>query len=439
MGKIRECGCDEICLVYGDCCADFLDQCPEVDSRGRILYAHLLRVSVRCADSFAYVNSISGTLFSSSTVTVPSNSPTVPSASSAPTTNPHSYSWKKMKFLLSLPHFKVIDVPFGVVFYNYETFNRLKTSSSKPYFIPRVAAFDCFGHTASVNYKKIAPIIEQCRLIEVRDAKVSSQRNCYNEDINIVKCQCRGLPGSIKVNLHKACLGDHGYMPLHNMATVATPAYGVDNEYNNLTEEKCVYENVLINPFAQGVEKFHPETSVELVFSPIFPTVDHTDKLRLMNNTQSSTSAHHGDDADSATDIPSIEYVVELSKTLERYVRCPISYKVLSDCQLERCAKGAFLWTNPPPQVERDFQNRKWFFPVLATIEAVGHSHGVPLCTCLGVLRAMVATQMWSVKMKHTGHTECHFWLQAVPEGKCDNGFLFFVTENKGQYIRLCK
>ncbi|KAK3724306.1 hypothetical protein RRG08_043303 [Elysia crispata] len=51
LGKIIECGCDEICLVCGDCCADFLDQCPEIDARGRIIYSHLIAVTMSCSES----------------------------------------------------------------------------------------------------------------------------------------------------------------------------------------------------------------------------------------------------------------------------------------------------------------------------------------------------------------------------------------------------
>ena len=400
IGTLQECACDEICIVYGDCCKDFLSVCPEVHARGRVVYSHLTGVSVRCEDERLTVVNDDNQATPSSTKMASTTFSTSPTFSFP---DDQTSDWfQNDKIELDFLSFKVVDTANGVLFNNYASFNSLKILTSKPIFIPKVARLFCQALPEGIDSKqmstKFSQILPRCSTVDFTDAELWPHRKCYNS-LHKVSCNCKKRSHVIQTNLYEICLGKYNNYTLESMETITNLENDNDKEYG-FTKGQCTLGFSGLDPIEDKAVALGGKISIGMTFFPVFKSVDQT------NNTLVLTHENYK------------EYVIEMTKTVEKRFRCPKSNKLFSECQLEECVMGALVWTNPHPQPKREFKEDKCFLPILATVEAVGHPHGIPLCTCLSVSRAMVALQTWKVKTNLTNSHVCILRLQRISGGK---------------------
>ena len=113
-----------------------------------------------------------------------------------------------------------------------------------------------------------------------------------------------------------------------------------------------------------------------------------------------------------------IEYVVQFDSTLEHRIRCPTFQKLLSECQLEKCTKGALPMSVSDSQWS--YNGQVCVKPFMATVQEVQpHTESdVTLCNCLRVATAIVSLEAWKVKVDEALRDECILQLGEFKRGK---------------------
>ncbi|GFO29024.1 hypothetical protein PoB_005552900 [Plakobranchus ocellatus] len=123
-----ECGCDEVCEVYGDCCKDMHLLCPEVYKKGKTMFAHLENAEVTCEKSqFLFLLRRWKSAGSPQTMidTTPGQDVAIESVSDVNEQENERVPVKPRtleQYIGFLRHFKITDTSLFVVFENYVAF-----------------------------------------------------------------------------------------------------------------------------------------------------------------------------------------------------------------------------------------------------------------------------------------------------------------------------
>ncbi|GFO07377.1 hypothetical protein PoB_003388200 [Plakobranchus ocellatus] len=204
FGKdLLNCACDEVCIVYGDCCQDISSVCPQIHATGKARYAHAMnKVTPSChANNFAVLRESAPRCLSSAT----------PAAGTAETTQPVTGTSEDYADVVSIPlknifgSFKFRDMSLNVMSDNFGTFELLAKPSSVPLAVPQEASLQCAG-VSSKHFGSAASLFRLCTARRVTDVASPLERNC--KVYQIMTCNCEDGE-KFEDHLHHVCMGEN--------------------------------------------------------------------------------------------------------------------------------------------------------------------------------------------------------------------------------------
>ncbi|GFN93110.1 hypothetical protein PoB_001961600 [Plakobranchus ocellatus] len=401
-----DCACDESCIVHGDCCKDLSVACPDIYASGKIQYSQLIGSAAPLCSNNDY-----NVLFF---FTRQWYTQTTPTARNTPKKVPEKNTNQELKMVGSLllkdvfHFFRLADLSLNVVSESYDHFKLFAKSSSIPKFVPRVATLVC-PYAFSKDFRNAADVFESCLVTDITDVVTPLHRNCKMHQI--ISCHCNS---SVKYNqhVHNVCMGQK-LSPItqhtlwnYQLQFEQKIGHGSQCKIFNRTETGSYNPRV-------ATERKKKENSFSITVFPIFTGFGDWSQANS-NKNRSRVDDHQLEGSSQVTtweiaEKGDIYYIVTLENVLEKRLRCPSLDIMLKECTLEECVHGAIM-----SNTENSFNyfgNRSCVMPVLATASQ-GDSHmTVPLCSCLRVMSALSALQMWRIKLRLTGESMCSFHL----------------------------
>ncbi|GFN99440.1 hypothetical protein PoB_002594600 [Plakobranchus ocellatus] len=416
-GNTRDCACDDLCVVHNDCCRDMRQVCRDVYTRGMEIFSHLIGAVSMCVEtSFAYITNrraeFSSSVIPFSTATMATTTADTLAGNDEKKTLPFKDRGLKGYFG-AFDSFKVADLTYLLIFDNYASFLSWRALSSRPYFIPKLTELDCSGAQETVwGYSSASDILPWCRITSIRGIKTFLHRSC--PQLQLIGCRCGNGQG-IWNHLYDSCRGQSNSLGLfkrHTELSKMLPFYIAETLPTNIDE--CTFQK---DEFHQGnrgrylYDNVVEVSSIKMVLTPIFGSVIR-ETQSAMTDTDNKRKRERGyvEEVTLVSDHSerqSLEYVVELTNTIEKRLQCPRFNSFLSDCVLEDCAKGALLSISPLP--DKQFGGRSCILPVLAKSQ-------MPVCTCLRLMSALNDLHVWGLKFNHRNHDECFFQLHIRSE-----------------------
>ncbi|GFN99439.1 hypothetical protein PoB_002594500 [Plakobranchus ocellatus] len=418
-GNTRDCACDDLCVVHNDCCRDMRQVCTDVYTRGIKIFSHMIRAVSMCVEtSFASITNrraeFSSSVIPFSTITMATGTTTANTIAENNQKNLMPFKDRDLKgYFHAFGFFKVADLTYGLFFYNYAAFLSWRAPASKPYFIPKLTELDCSGAQDTVlGYSSASNTLPWCRIASIRDIKTFFHRSCRKP--KVVGCRCENNQG-IWNNLYDSCRGQSNSLGLfnrHSEVAKMLPPYITNTLPTNIGE--CIFRKVDIDQENQYSNDDVVEiSSIKMALTPIFDSVIHESQSAMTDtDNERKRVERYSKEVTIVSDKSerqSLEYLVELTNTIEKRLRCPRFNSFLSDCVLEDCAKGALLSFTPLP--DKQFGGRSCILPILAKSQ-------MPVCTCLRLMSALNNLHVWGLKFNHRYHDECSFQLHIRSEGE---------------------
>ena len=200
-----ECGCDAICGLFGDCCKDMAEICPELYSIGQTAHSTLPQSIYRECISYSMFYKQYKEKFSFSVKYVPFT-PSIVNKNKVLRFKPRNLA----EFTNSLSRYRVVDINTKLVFNNFATFKAYKSTDVSAYFIPKVAGLTCspVNSSGTAQYLSALQTLPLCRVVKVEDAVTPYHRPCENHQI--LNCRCED-GNFLKDHVHNVCLGENNY------------------------------------------------------------------------------------------------------------------------------------------------------------------------------------------------------------------------------------
>ncbi|KAK3780094.1 hypothetical protein RRG08_036621 [Elysia crispata] len=201
----RECGCDAICGLFGDCCKDMAEICPELYSIGQAEYSTLPKNMRRECVSYSMFYKQYKEKFSFSVKYVPFT-PSIVNKNKVLPFKPRNLA----EFTNSLSKYSVVDINTKLDFNNFATFKAYKSTDVSAYFIPKVAGLTCspVNSSGTAQYPSALQTLPLCRVVKVEDVVTPYHRPCENHQI--LNCRCED-GNFLKDHVHNVCLGENNY------------------------------------------------------------------------------------------------------------------------------------------------------------------------------------------------------------------------------------
>ncbi|GFN83586.1 vitronectin [Plakobranchus ocellatus] len=431
----EDCACDNLCVVYQDCCRDMRQECADLHNRSVTVFSHVTGARLVCTgSSFVYLTGrekdSSFSVSSPSTVLVTHSS--TPSSISflikekeapVPPTieNKTSQFNKKVlrEYLRSSTEFGVVDLTYGLIFDRLTSFKKWRTPTSRPSFVPKISVLACFhGPETTMVHQSAPDILLRCSAVTVIDATTNFHRMCRTT--RAISCQC-GDDHAIWDHIHDSCQGEANALNLYSRYEESwknVPHFMASKEPKSIG--KCVNSDVHVtsstfNVRNEGITGEFDVLTMKIMITPTLSTIHRAGKSSISVGQTSSNeeeALRKANQPFEEIEEESLEYEVELTETTEKRLRCERRQTYITDCVLEECVKGALLSLNP--LVHKHFGGRSCVLPVLA--EAV-----VPLCTCMRLMAALNELQVWKVTLNHHGlDNGCSLQLKTLPEDRDD-------------------
>ena len=200
-----ECGCDAICGLFGDCCKDMAEICPELYSIGQAEYSTLPKNMRRECVSYSMFYKQYKEKFSFSVKYVPFT-PSIVNKNKVLPFKPRNLA----EFTNSLSKYSVVDINTKLDFNNFATFKAYKSTDVSAYFIPKVAGLTCspVNSSGTAQYPSALQTLPLCRVVKVEDVVTPYHRPCENHQI--LNCRCED-GNFLKDHVHNVCLGENNY------------------------------------------------------------------------------------------------------------------------------------------------------------------------------------------------------------------------------------
>ena len=241
----EQCACDDICVVYDDCCRDMSVACPQTYTRGKVWYRHFEADSSFCdrrnflvftsclakdrAGAGAGALSTKGVtqepkFFSGSQSFFHGDLPVPPG------------SLKKISESLSL--YRVTDISSGTVFANLNILNSCRGSEGVPYFLPVLISLNCSAVKPPVTAGRTSAIqvLKECRANNLGSAITPFHRTC--QETRLIRCRCiNARDGEFTDHIHNSCIGPDESVPLTTRYRLWS--YHLDNDFSQVNDSQC--------------------------------------------------------------------------------------------------------------------------------------------------------------------------------------------------------
>ena len=196
------CGCDAICVLYGDCCEDMALLCADLYKRALIQFKHAETFKSECSSSF--VGMIRECMSKSSPSKKYRRAATIESLSEAFHAQPVRAKQEDRQVLKRytkpLTSFPVIDMSLETVHKDHATFSACKSPLSWPYFLPARTLFRC-PFSSNSSFLSMVP---SCTYEFVFDVRAEIDRGCQWRPFVICGCENKS---TLSLPLYRVCMG----------------------------------------------------------------------------------------------------------------------------------------------------------------------------------------------------------------------------------------
>ncbi|GFO12101.1 hypothetical protein PoB_003860600 [Plakobranchus ocellatus] len=403
--SVPECGCDQNCVIHGDCCRDMAFVCPKTYAKGMDIYVELGNMTSLCVDTNYRIFARHPSLFER---TIDAEITTIKRQESLvygiPQQKPLPLQPRTLEeyFKTEFKHLRVADHFREVIFMNLLTFLIFRHDKSSPYFLPRISFLNCESSPfPSSRNVRVAQILKWCRVKDVEDARTPFHRSCSL--LQLISCWCDN-DFLYRDHLHNVCLGQDP--SVFKLSKQMLWNYQIQTFYNPSKESQCkLHISHESARFTSKAPRYMNQTAdIQMTITPVF-------MQQRGNSDPIGDEWNFGNDEDAIS--RNFDYVVELTSTIEKRFHCSRLKNFLSECVLEECARGALLATDSRSQWQ--IGGRLCILPVLATVSQPGSSSVVPLCNCMRVVNALSDLHLWDAKLKVSEDKKCMIELKNLP------------------------
>ncbi|GFS15364.1 eukaryotic translation initiation factor 3 subunit F [Elysia marginata] len=444
-----ECNCDAACVVYGDCCEDMATTCATLYTAALASFGPNISPEVACSNNYDSVVINCGSKSRPGFLSrLPGSMENEPENTSEKVGEPgkQQNNLKSLRYYVgSFNSFFVYDHFLKVVLKNQEAFSACKFANSWPQFLSKTRSFSCPDSYSPSGTISAREILTTCMNLYVSDSHTGINRRCISK--RAIVCAC--WDGSLYfIPLHQACMG----ITATQKKRLSMSATSWDKkDYNLLYPYDLGDCNIITPKFSTAVPRviLGPSSVWTMAVLPVaFPTnkkrqaasssngMHNEDINRRLDNASATNylkrktlfvikNVSQYQEAPAATELQgpgdiiqladsqlSINYVVELTNTLETRLRCQRLQVTLSHCQLEECAEGAVIMYEP--KAGRGFGGHSCVVPVQGSVVNTLTDQPATLCTCLRVISALRALKIWHVTI--ISRESCVFRLRKVEE-----------------------
>ncbi|GFO06253.1 hypothetical protein PoB_003275800 [Plakobranchus ocellatus] len=391
-GNPLECACDGICLLYGDCCWDIPNACPQAYAQAQDVKAGFVHGTL--SDCTGYP----------STLVITNKSPPL-DASSESSTLPSSMPHPKQVSPFSggfdfihLKWFMVADRRSGILFKNKTVSQSLQLPVLSLSFVPKEAILKCaVGQSNAIfRYRSAARVIRNCLIADLYDIPTIFHRNC--PALSAIMCPCEvGL--EIQSKYYDSCLEIVNSLFQRRYHGILSHAlhFGFGN---SSSENKC--KKVTVN-YEQRPSDIAFRNEMKIRITPLF--------VALQSDFISHGEPYTGHDDRKVTNAKAenlskkltVEYVVEMANVLENRLLCNNLSNFPFHCQLDKCVPGALLVSKISPNSYSPFKDRACIYPIRAKAETSDHGalSQVPSCSCFLLAEALSSFELWDIQIEN--------------------------------------
>ncbi|GFO22890.1 hypothetical protein PoB_004939500 [Plakobranchus ocellatus] len=407
-GNPLECACDALCLLYGDCCWDIPNACPQAYAQAKDIkatYVHgTLSDCTGYPSSLAIINDAN-----KERQPIDASSESARNTSSLPRPKKISPFSGGFDFIHS-DWFMVADLSSGILFKNKMVAQSLElpVSVSSLNFVPKEAILKCtIGDlNAMPRYGSAVRVIPNCKIDDLREVLTIFHRNCPT--VSAMACLCE-VGREIQSNYYNNCL--EIVNSLVQKRYHGTLSHALHLSFTHLSSEQmCKKIDIDYEQFSTDMS-FKNEMKIRI--TPFFSPLD-TD---YNGHLQPYADQNHGENLSKQL---SVQFVVEMTDVMEKRLICNSLNSFPSHCQLDQCVSGALLLSNIPTSSTGLFKDRSCIQPFRAKAwtSDVSAPSQIPLCTCSQLAGALLAFGRWNVKVDNVRKGLCLLWMNVFTHGK---------------------
>ncbi|GFN86403.1 hypothetical protein PoB_001290900 [Plakobranchus ocellatus] len=398
--NLLNCACDEKCVAFGDCCRDISITCPETYARGQTKYSFLKgrEDNVCLKASYNIFYQYTAAYYSTTMQTT-----SIPATQIVPVIDNEVFGSVILKYYFR--SFAVADSSKNIVYDGIEPFMKAAKSTSVPFFIPKMASLSC-PYIPLNNLNSLKKILDSCKIIKVKEVVSGHRRNCKVNQV--IDCHCSNGLTYIQ-DVHNICMGQKISKLTRNRIW--------NGEIKSLDRLSIDTQCRVTNLTGVGLHAHRTDETLQQM------RVKVTKFLKTFNGFGKDVSWKDGDfqkDFRSGlwnmTNQMNIYFIIEFEKTIEKRLRCATLNRRLFDCKLEECTHGAIL--SHMGNTFGLFGNRSCVIPVLANVLVLDNSMDVPMCSCLRVMAALGALQIWTLRRRPGKKSGCSFSLSLHAQGE---------------------
>ena len=407
--RFSQCACDVSCAAFGDCCRDMADICPDLQNIGKnIQYPYELHKYTGCNDYVVvYTNDDAPSTFNSAP-----NPPVTPSFVSVKKKLPFKPR-SLAELTLPLKRYKVLDLPRKLIFENYFSYGRFRTTNSTPHYIPKVSYLSCsMPHSEADELPTAQEILPWCRVTYLNDAITAYRRPCKEHQLLICNC---GDSRPFTDHVHNVCLGRNISSPYRQTLWNTQVKYGISSS-EQIKICSVLKTSALGSSLENVIEQYEPQYTMMMRVLPVHKisrTPSKTPGRSIESQKETGKDQHL-----------EVGVKVELSNTLERRYHCSSLQNRLQDCRVERCAAGVLLWNGGASHHDHSV-GRSCIIPVEARVFFQRASPPLPYCICINIFLTLNEFGLWNAGLKIEGGA-CSVELVTLPSSKYCFRFLNF-------------
>ncbi|KAK3720254.1 hypothetical protein RRG08_007876 [Elysia crispata] len=423
-----ECACDEICIVYGDCCRDMPIVCRETYDIGKAEYAYLGTRSFFCNMGNYIVSNPCKAMEMHEIVT-----PTAPNFSYETQTsksflfrNPPVGDRRLKDFSQGMDLYKVADVTTGIYFKGLNDLKSCKGPETQLYFLPLIISLDCsaFESSSTSDIDGVSEVLEWCRISKFDAVVTPFHRNC--KKTRLIQCHC-SQGKAVADHVHNACIGPDPSVPVISRHKLWNNEIGGETASGN--DSQCTVSIYGAYGLAEKGKTQMSITPLPVTSNyhsiPVLTNNYNTDEYNNYDNKNDAKNRNSNNNSnferffihdESETEKGDIKFVVEINPAVERRFLCHSLSSYLSECELLDCVRGAILSHNASRGGE--YNGSRCLVPTQVVVQDGSSDANFRLCWCVHVLKIFTGFRVWTMNIHGLSDRLCNIFFNVRATGE---------------------
>ena len=445
----EQCACDEICVVYDDCCRDMSVVCPQTYTRGKVQYEHLGLGNSFCSESSNILvshhcpalDTTKNEKEMTTTTRINDEKRSMPAPRDILVDDLPLFHRTLKDFSQVLVRYRVADISSGIVFPDIHTLKSCAGSEAVPYFLPVLVSLNCSALKPPVTGDSTSAIqvLKGCRKKSLSYAITPFHRTC--KKIHLIRCRCNNIKDNdFTDHVHNACIGSDESAPLNSRYQLwsyqkeiasLTPirgarciniSYGLSDIKDGVTQISISILSVAstYSSSRDGIDTVYPWMTTSIATNKAILSQTRNEDNKNNNFERASDQAVFNESTygGRATEVQGFIFVIEMSRAFERRLLCRSLDNYLTECELLDCVQGAILSHNASRGAE--FGGSRCLVPTHVVVQDRASNATAPFCWCMQVLVILPDLHIWDLKMREYDTGWCTLDIDVRFKGRSD-------------------